>query len=111
MKSQRFEENKNTMEALINAGSDVNKAHLIEHHLYSYSKEEYEKLIQLGVAGGYELKYEGVVEDKDGDYWQLDLVKSAKPSLDSIELQALEIESYAKQANADYDGWGTEVEV
>ncbi|MGH8707814.1 MAG: ribonuclease E inhibitor RraB [Burkholderiales bacterium] len=38
------------------------------------------------------------------------MVKKSTPDIASIEKQALEIEQMAEKANADYDGWGTEVE-
>jgi regulator of RNase E activity RraB len=111
MKSSRYEANIKTLEALRNAGSNSNKNHHIEHHLYCFTIEDYEKLIELGRASGYEVKYEGVIEDDSGNYWQMDLVKFTKPNIELIEIQSLEIDSFAEQANADYDGWGTEVEV
>ena len=54
--------------------------------------------------------FEGNADYGDGKMWQLDLVKSAKPSIDVIEAQTLELEAFAEKTESDYDGWGTEVE-
>ncbi len=111
MKSINYDRNVKTLKALRESGSDPSKKHAIEHHLYCYSESDNEKLRELGKLSGYEIMYEGVVDDKDGQYWQLDLVKSVNPNIETIEIQSKEIERYAEQTNADYDGWGTEVEV
>ncbi len=110
MKSKNYNRNVETIKALKRVGSDFTIEHLIEHHLYCYSLEDYERLIALGEGAGYKVMYEGLVEDDDGDYWQLDLVKKVTPTLENIERQSVEIESFEAESNADYDGWGTEVE-
>ncbi len=109
-KSKNYERNLKVLEALRNAGADSNKEHSIEHHLYCYSEDDYNLLMNLGKTNGYRVAYEGKEEDEDGTFWQLDLVKSTKPTFSTIEAQSKEIESFAEQAKADYDGWGTEVE-
>ena len=109
MKSKHYERNYKTVEALRNAGANLDKPHSIEHHLYCYSESEFEKLKKLGIEYGYLILHDGIGEYEGEVFWQLDLVKSITPKLENIEAQAIEIEAIAERVNADYDGWGTEV--
>ena len=111
MKSKNYERNIMVLKALEDAGSNADKEHQIEHHFYCFSEENYQKLLELGRAAGYEIMFEGSADYGDGKMWQLDLVKSVKPSLNVIEAQTLELEAFAEKTESDYDGWGTEVEV
>ena len=111
MKSKNYERNITVLEALQDAGSNVEKEHQIEHHFYCFSEENYQKLLELGRLAGYKIMFEGSADYGDGKMWQLDLVKSVKPSLNMIETQTLELEAFAEKTESDYDGWGTEVEV
>lgn len=109
-KSKNYERNAKVLEALDNAGANLNKEHNIEHHLYCYSKENYEMLIKLGERNGYRVVHAGKEEDEEGVFWQLDLIKPIKPNLSNIECQSKEIELFAEKTSSDYDGWGTELE-
>jgi regulator of RNase E activity RraB len=109
-KSDHYERNVKTVQALKDAGSDFQKLHAIEHHLYCYTEHDFNLLIALGREAGYEVAHEGTHEDEKGAFWSLDLVRKSTPDLASIEKQAIEIEAMAEKASADYDGWGTEVE-
>ncbi|PCJ91312.1 MAG: hypothetical protein COA46_07590 [Porticoccaceae bacterium] len=111
MKSNNYERNVKVLEALQDAGSNVDKEHNIEHHFYCVSEESYQKLLELGRSAGYKIMFEGSADYGDGKMWQLDLVKSVKPSIDVLEAQTLELEAFAEKTESDYDGWGTEVEV
>ena len=79
-KSKHHERNTKVVTALKNAGSDFRRLHNIEHHLYCYTEADFR------------------------------LATASTPDIFSIEKQAVEIERIAEKANADYDGWGTEVE-
>jgi regulator of ribonuclease activity B len=109
-KSKHYERNTKVVQALKDAGSDFGKLHSIEHHLYCYTQADFELAIALGTKSGYTVANEGTHEDDKGTFWSLDLVRKSTPDLTSIEKQSLEIELIAEKANADYDGWGTEVE-
>jgi regulator of ribonuclease activity B len=109
-KSKRYDANVKTVQAVKDAGSDFAKLHAIEHHLYCYTEESFDLLMALGREAGYEVAHEGRHEGDDGPFWSLDLVRKSTPDIFSIEKQALEIEAMAEKADADYDGWGTEVE-
>ena len=41
--------------------------------------------------------------------WSLDLTVRSLPTLEAVERQSIEVEEIAGAAEADYDGWGTEV--
>lgn len=109
-KSKHYERNTKVVQALKDAGSDFGKLHSIEHHLYCYTEADLRLAISMGTKGGYTVANEGTHEDDGRTFWSLDLIKRSTPDLATIEKQALEIERIAEEANADYDGWGTEVE-
>ena len=109
-KSKHYERNTKVVQALKDAGSDFRKLHSIEHHLYCYTEADFKLAIALGTKSGYTVANEGTHEDDKGRFWSLDLVRKSTPDLTSIEKQSIEIELIADEANADYDGWGTEVE-
>jgi regulator of RNase E activity RraB len=110
MKSNSYERNIAVVKALEDARCNFGKLHSIEHHIYCFSEESFKNVIQSGIRLGYEIKYEGLVQGNDS-CWQLDLVKSDYPSIDNIERHSIEVEAICAEYNADYDGWGTEVEV
>lgn len=109
-KSINHERNIKVVQALKDAGSDFKKLHNIEHHLYCYTESDFNLVITLGKRSGYVVANDGKHKDDKGVFWALDLVKKSTPDIASIEGQSIEIERIAEKANADYDGWGTEVE-
>lgn len=109
-KSKSYEGNVKVVQALRDTGSDFKKVHRIEHHLYCYTESDFNLVITQGKKNGYVVANEGRHENDKGVFWSLDLVKMSTPDIASIEKQAIEIELIAEKAQADYDGWGTEVE-
>ena len=109
MKSRNYNRNLAVLKALRDAGADFSKQHALEHHLYCNTQASFELVQSLGARHGYSVAHEGKHED-EAALWSLDLVKRSTPDIESVERQSLEIEQIAEQANADYDGWGTEVE-
>jgi len=63
----------------------------------------------LGRERGFEVAHAGKHEDEEM-LWSLDLIVRSLPTMEAIECQSMEIEEIAEAAEADYDGWGTEVE-
>lgn len=110
MKSNHYDRTIKVLEALTNAGANIEKPHNIEHHIYCYTEADFRSLKTQGEALGYTVKCLGESEYNQKPLWQIDLVKPTKPNLQAIELQSLEIEFLTEKCNADYDGWGTEVE-
>lgn len=109
VKSKHYDRNLAVLKALKDAGADFRKEHALEHHLYCFTQASFELVQSLGGNRGYSIAHEGKHEDEN-DLWSLDLVKKSTPDIVSVEMQSLEVELIAEQANADYDGWGTEVE-
>jgi regulator of RNase E activity RraB len=108
-RSKNYERNRAVLKALKDAGTNFQKPHALEHHLYCYTQDSFNLVQSLGTGLGYAVKHEGKNEDEES-LWSLDLVKTSTPDIDSVEGQSVEIEMIADQADADYDGWGTEVE-
>ncbi|MFA6178114.1 MAG: ribonuclease E inhibitor RraB [Candidatus Methylopumilus sp.] len=108
-KSKHYERNVKVVQALNDAGSDFKKLHNIEHHLYCYTELDFNLVISLGKQSGYSVANEGKLKDDKSVFWALDLIKKSTPDIASVEKQSIEIERIAEKANADYDGWGTEV--
>ena len=107
-KSIHHERNIATLDALRNAGANPNKLHNIEHHLYCHSEESFNRVMSLGQQRGFEVAHSG--KDEDEELWSLDLVARSLPTLEAVNQQSIEIEEIAEATEADYDGWGTEVE-
>ena len=107
--SIHYDRNVATLRALRDAGANANKLHCIEHHLYCYSKESFELVTLLGQQQGFKVAHAGKHEQQEA-LWSLDLTISSLPNIDEIEKQSLKVEEIAERAEADYDGWGTEVE-
>lgn len=108
-KSKSYERNRAVLKALREAGADFQKPHALEHHLYCYTQASFDLVQSLGTHHGYSVAHQGKHEEEE-NLWSLDLVKTSTPDIESVERQSIEIEMIAEQANADYDGWGTEVE-
>jgi regulator of ribonuclease activity B len=108
-KSSHCERNIATLHALQNAGANPNKLHSIEHHLYCYSEASFNLVMSLGRQRGFEVAHAGKREEEEA-LWSLDLTVRSLPTMEAVEWQSIEIEEIAEAAEADYDGWGTEVE-
>jgi regulator of RNase E activity RraB len=108
--SEHYERNLKVIAAIKDAESNMSRPHSIEHHIYSYSEDEFEAVSKAGIGLGYQVLNSGSHEDKDGVFWSQDLVKQALPKIEEIEIQSIEIEDIVARYNSDYDGWGTEIE-
>lgn len=103
------ERNKNTIDALIAAGSNPEKPHPLEHHFYCYSRELLSGLTTKGSALGYRIAKIGNGESEGARYWYADLVKDTKLDLDSINEENSRLLRLAIEFKGSYDGWGTKV--
>lgn len=108
-RSKHYDRNVATLRALHDAGANPNKMHCIEHHLYCHSQASYDLVVSLGRQQGFDVAHGGKHEEEEG-LWSLDLILNCLPNMDEIERQSLKVEEIAERAQADYDGWGTEVE-
>ena len=108
--SEHYERNVKVIDALKEAGANMAAPHSIEHHIYSYSKSDFESISKAGEEHGYLVENSGQYEDENGVFWSQDLTKRVAPVIENIEQQSKEIEAIVNQFASDYDGWGTEVE-
>lgn len=108
--SPYYERNARTLKALASAGANLGKPHTIEHHVYCHSIADAERVKQRGVNFGYEVMHNESHDRSGSAIWSCDLAKTSTPTIENIEAQALEIQQIINGIEAEYDGWGTEVE-
>ncbi|WP_194945078.1 ribonuclease E inhibitor RraB [Shewanella sp. TC10] len=101
--------NTKTINALIKAGSDPNKAHPLEHHFYCYSEECLNSLMTKGKLKGYLVANTGNNIHEGTKYWYGDLIKETVLDLKIINEENITMLKLANEFSADYDGWGTPV--
>ncbi len=103
------ERNKKTIEALIAAGSDPEKPHLIEHHFYCYSRELMNGLTSKGTALGYRVSNVGNNQYEGARRCYADLVKDTPLDLESINEENSGLLRLASEFEGSYAGWGAKV--
>jgi len=101
--------NQKTIEALIAAGSNLDKPHHIEHHFYCYSRELLSGLTTKGSALGYQIARIGKNNYQGSSTWYADLVKETPLDLKSIDEENSRLLRLAVEFKGKYDGWGTKV--
>lgn len=101
--------NQKTIEALIAAGTNLEKPHHIEHHFYCYSRELLSGLTTKGSALGYRIARIGNNDYEGSRTWYADLVKETPLDLESINEENSRLLRLAVEFKGKYDGWGTKV--
>jgi regulator of RNase E activity RraB len=105
--AKRRDDDRGVIQALRNAGSDLNKAHALEHHFITYNRSKADAVISDELAGGYKASAVSTLNDKSGtQYWYFDLVKSVVPAEETVFAESLRMTRLAKKHEVEYDGWG-----
>ncbi|WP_166266781.1 ribonuclease E inhibitor RraB [Marinobacter caseinilyticus] len=103
------EMNEKIIQALIDAGSDPNKPHPLEHHFYCYSADSLKGLMANGESLGYRVANVGDNVHEGTHYWYGDLISDTVLDIKIINTENSIMLKLANRFNADYDGWGTPV--
>ena len=98
-----------TIEALKRNGSDLSKAHILEHHFYVFFEKTAKRLSEKGVSLGYKTSKIQSGNYEGNSYWYFDLIKPTIPDIEIITKETTLMLKLAKEFDAEYDGWGTNV--
>lgn len=97
-----------TLKALVDAGSDLAKPHVIDHWLYFRDETTARAAGQELTAAGFSV--EGINKESEGADWRLLARKTMVPRLADVERTSADLEDLAKRHHGDYDGWETQIE-
>ena len=106
--NKQRENDRLTLKALADAGSNLCVPHEIEHHFVSSSKASLEAILNKGRLFGY--KVEKIQVIGNGEYFSIDLKKFIVPDANNIFKDSEEMLRLAEKYQVEYDGWGTSVE-
>ena len=97
-----------TIDALMEDGSDPDAEYTIEHHFYHQDFAQLEKLAVEVFKLGFEVTDAEEVEFEDGgSAWVFDAIREQSLDGDTITADAIKLEALAKKFGVEYDGWGT----
>ena len=103
-----YEFNQETIEALIEDGSDVNLPHTIEHHLASSDFDALEKAAVDAFKAGFEVSdAEELILDDGGTVFCFDAVVEKKLDIAAFNADSDKLIAIADKHKVYYDGWGT----
>ena len=105
--SIRLEKDREVLQALANAGSNLTKPHEIEFHFVGYEEGKILAVAEEGKKMGYRVSKIGSLEDKKGrKYWYFDLIQDVVPSEKNIFSRSEAMTALGKKHNVEFDGWG-----
>lgn len=100
--------NAETIEALTDDGTDIDKPHIIEHHFASNNFEKLEKAAVDAFKAGFEVTdAEEMILDDGGTLFCFDATCEKKLDLDTFNKDTDALVSIAQKHKVHYDGWGT----
>jgi regulator of RNase E activity RraB len=100
--------NQETIEALIEDGSDASQAHTIEYHFASADFDVLEKAAVDAFKAGFEVGDAEELELEDGEeVFCFDAVVERMLDANLINQDTDKLFAIAIKHNVDYDGWGT----
>lgn len=97
-----------TLKALVDAGSNLAKPHVIDHWLYFRDETSARAAGQELNSAGFSV--EGIDKESEGADWRVLARKTMVPRLADVEKMSAYLEDLAKRHHGDYDGWETQVE-
>jgi regulator of RNase E activity RraB len=98
----------NTLKALLDAGSNLAKPHVIDHWFYFRDEPSARAAGQELTAAGFSV--EDIAKESEGADWRVLARKTMVPLLADVEKTSAYLEVLAKRHHGDYDGWETQVE-
>jgi regulator of RNase E activity RraB len=102
-------QNRRVVNVLTKRGDDHSIPRPVDHALYFRSPEKRKAFAVAAVRAGFAVVSEGHETDEGGRYF-LNVVRTETVTLDQVDRSVLELFELAKQYDADYDGWGCEVQ-
>jgi regulator of RNase E activity RraB len=105
----RLTKDRQMIEVLRTAGSDLAKPHALEHHFVCPDRPSAERLAARGAEDGYEASSVFENEAEGETTFHVDLVRAVVPSLENVTAETTAMLRLAARTGADYDGWGCEV--
>jgi regulator of RNase E activity RraB len=106
--AQWYEFNQETVEALIEDGSDSSQPHTIEYHLASANFDALEKAAVDAFKAGFEVTdAEELMLDDGGTLFCFDAVVERSLETTAINADTDKLLAIAAKHKVHYDGWGT----
>jgi len=97
-----------TVNALLEDGSDPDAEYTVEHHFYHADFAQLEKLAVEVFKLGFEVTDAEEVEFEDGgSAWVFDAIREQSLDAANITADAIKLEQLAQKFGVEYDGWGT----
>jgi len=97
-----------TVNALLEDGSDPDAEYTVEHHFYHADFAQLEKLAVEVFKLGFEVTDAEEVEFEDGgSAWVFDAIREQSLNATDITADAIKLEQLAQKFGIEYDGWGT----
>jgi regulator of RNase E activity RraB len=108
---QRQAKDRQTIKVLQNAGSNLFKLHILEHHFVTYERARADAGVADPLSTGYKVSEISTLNDESGQpYFFFDLIKAVVPEEKTIFSESLRMTTLGKKHGILYDGWGCEVE-
>ncbi len=97
-----------TVNALLEDGSDPDAEYTVEHHFYHADFAQLEKLAVEVFKLGFEVTDAEEVEFEDGgSAWVFDAIREQSLNATDITADAIKLDQLAQKFGIEYDGWGT----
>ncbi len=105
----RHDLDRQIIEQLVAAGSDVSKPHRIEHHFAIPNRSIALKVQEWAKANGYE--HSDIIQERSdvSIYYYVDLFVETPLEIEAIAKHSRRMETLAATMDCEYDGWGCEV--